>query len=249
MASDRRDRARPRIRGAEIAYSKSLRSVAMQVGALVSAYDPGEYHTAHELADLLLRYAQALRPWATRVANNMLLDVNRRDQGLWDKLTGEIGAQLRHDVRRTQLGVVMRTLLHEQVDLITTLPKKAAERVHRLTLQGLEGSRRASEIAKDIKLSASVSEFEALRIARTEVGRTSTTLSQARAGQIGSTHYIWRTAEDGDVRKGHKEMDGKICEWAKPPAVNENGRIMYHHPGCIWNCRCWPETIIPDLRN
>jgi hypothetical protein len=66
------------------------------------------------------------------------------------------------------------------------------------------------------------------------------------AGFLAMLGQRWRTSEDGTVRPGHKAMNGKVCEWASPPAVIENGQVMHHHAGCIWNCRCWCEQLLTD---
>ncbi|MFX5937705.1 phage head morphogenesis protein, partial [Acinetobacter baumannii] len=81
---------------------------------------------------------------------------------------------------------VLQELLAEQVDLITSIPREAGQRVHELTLKGLEDSTRASEIAKEIMRSGEVAKSRAMLIARTEVSRTATSLTQARAQFVGS---------------------------------------------------------------
>lgn len=48
-----------------------------------------------------------------------------------------------------------------------------------------------------------------------------------------TTHYVWHTSSDGDVRPSHAENDGKIFAWDNPP---ETG-----HPGEAPGCRCWAE--------
>ncbi len=193
---------------------------------------------------MLRAYAEALKPWATATAKRMLADVNARDLASWRGLGEAISRQLRFDILRAPVGETMRGLLAEQVTLIQSLPIEAAQRVHEFTLKGLEGSVRPKEVAAAILRSGEVTQSRATLIARTEVARTASVLTQARATHAGSTHYIWETSEDHDVRPGHRAMQGKVCEWASPPAVNEGGRIMYHHPGQIWNCRCWPRPIL-----
>ena len=51
---------------------------------------------------------------------------------------------------------------------------------------------------------------------------------------------------DSAVRPGHAAMEGKVCEWNNPPAVREGERIVYHHAGSWWGCRCRAEPIIVD---
>jgi hypothetical protein len=48
-----------------------------------------------------------------------------------------------------------------------------------------------------------------------------------------TTHYIWRTRGDPQVRPSHMENNGKVFSWDNPP---ETG-----HPGEDYNCRCTAE--------
>jgi SPP1 gp7 family putative phage head morphogenesis protein len=116
----------------------------------------------------------------------------------------------------------------------------AYERVHKLTLEGLSNGTRAKAIAAEIMRSGDVSESRAMLIARTEVARTSTEFTRARAEQIGSTHFIWRTARDRDVRQSHAHLEGKTFRWDAPPECDPGHHAL---PGCIWNCRCWAEPV------
>ncbi|MCY1351943.1 phage head morphogenesis protein, SPP1 gp7 family [compost metagenome] len=113
--------------------------------------------------------------------------------------------------------------------------------MHDLTLQGIEDSTRANEIAKEIQRSGEVATSRAQLIARTEVSRTAATLTEARAKATGSEGYIWRTAHDGTVRSSHKAMEGKFVPWSTPPTLDK----LTGHAGCLPNCRCWPEPVIP----
>ncbi|EFI2486087.1 phage minor head protein, partial [Escherichia coli] len=66
-----------------------------------------------------------------------------------------------------------------------------------------------------------------------------------RALSIGSNGYIWRTAEDGDVRHSHREMEGKFVEWGKPPTLDG----MTGHAGELPNCRCYKEIVFPTSQS
>ena len=48
-----------------------------------------------------------------------------------------------------------------------------------------------------------------------------------------TTHYIWRTRSDGNVRPNHAANDGRIFAWDTPPATG--------HPGEDYGCRCTAE--------
>jgi SPP1 gp7 family putative phage head morphogenesis protein len=230
-------------RNAEKQYARQLRQVAKQVGDIVNGLAPdGIVGNVSELVGALNHYADLLQPWAKAVASRMIADVSRRDAAAWEKHGKLIGQALRREIDTAPTGAAMRSSLAEQVKLITSLPREAAERVHKLTLEGISKGTRASEIAKEIGQSGEVTKSRAMLIARTEVSRTATALTKARAQHIGSEGYIWRTTRDGAVRPSHKAMEGKFVRWDDPPEIEG----MKGHAGGFPNCRCFPEPIIPD---
>lgn len=220
--------------------------MASQVGSIVSAFDPGNPETVPTVQQILRRYAEALTDWARATAGRMLADVEQVDRSAWAVLSAEMSAELQREIASAPTGELLRQRLDENVTLIKSIPLDAAQRVHDLTLRGLETSTRGEDIRRAILASGDVATARATLIARTEVARTASLLTQARAEYIGSTHYLWRTSGDSDVRAGHRAMNGKVFRWDDPPEVEENGRYMRHHPGQIWNCRCYAEPIIPD---
>lgn len=226
-------------------YALQLRKVAQQVGSIVAPFTPGDMSQVPTVEQLLKAYSDMLKGWATQTASNMLMDVALRDEQAWQTMAKELSRGLREEIRKAPTGRVMQQLLAEQVTLIQSIPLEAAQRVHRLTLEGLENSSRASELAKEIMRTEEVTASRATLIARTETSRTATTLTQARAQSIGADSYIWRTSGDSDVRSDHKKLNGKIFQWNNPPVADERSGERAH-PGCIWNCRCFAEPIIPD---
>ncbi|MBB4017370.1 SPP1 gp7 family putative phage head morphogenesis protein [Chelatococcus caeni] len=231
-----------RARKLEARYAAQLRRIARHVGEIVEAFPPGDPEALPRLDAALQRYAETIRPWAEAVGQRMVSEIAARDERAWMQASREMAAELRREIRTAPTGQAMREALAEQVKLITSLPTEAAERVHRLTLEGIENASRASEIAKEIMRSGEVTESRANLIARTEVGRVSTELTKARAKHIGSTGYIWRTAGDSDVRDSHRRMAGKFVAWDDPPTLDG----LTGHAGALPNCRCYPEPVIPE---
>ncbi|MEG2569432.1 MAG: phage head morphogenesis protein, partial [Acinetobacter sp.] len=66
--------------------------------------------------------------------------------------------------------------------------------------------------------------------------------TQARAVNLGSEGYIWRDSDRVDVRPSHHAMNGKFVYWDKPPTLDR----LTGHAGCLPNCYCYPEPVIPD---
>lgn len=227
----------------ELEYLRNLKQVVRQINSFIRHMAPdGIVANAEELNQALTNYSRLIRPWAKAVASRMLAQVSQSDERAWWNLGKIMGRELRKELQDAPIGQRMQELLGLQVDLITSIPLDAAKRVHELTLKGITEGQRAGDIAKEIMRQNEVSASKAMVIARTEVARTASTLTQARAEYIGSTHYVWRTSRDGDVRDSHRKMEGKVVAWDDPPTLDN----MVGHAGCLPNCRCYPEPIIPS---
>ncbi|NMP26857.1 phage head morphogenesis protein [Rahnella sp. SAP-1] len=194
--------------------------------------------------DRLGQYSDIIDDWADTVATNMVSSVNKHDENTWKARSQAISKELHNVIDNTPVGHIMRSIVAEQVKYIKSLPIEAADRVYDIQNQAIElvaNGGRSTELAEEIMRSGEVAESRAKLIARTEVGRASVALTQARALSVGSDGYIWRTADDGDVRHSHDLMNGKFVRWDSPPTLDG----MTGHAGCLPNCRCYPEVVIP----
>lgn len=225
-------------------YLRALHRLTKQVDRIVRSMAPGgEVRDSVELQNALRRYAEQVRPWARKVAERMVARVAKTDEQAWITLGRQMGKALRTELQSAPTGEFLRLFMDEQVHLITSLPLDAAQRVHDLTREAMVKAKRAEEVKAQILETGSVTETRARLIARTEIARTASGLTMARAQHVGSTHYIWRTSGDLDVRESHKKMEGAIVPWATPPLLSDGTRT---HAGMIYNCRCYPEPILPD---
>lgn len=225
-------------------FARHLRKIAAAIGHKVEQFDLEDQAQITSLEHLLRQYAQLIRPWANAVSKRMLTDVSRKDEREWAKVSKTMTEAIKTELRKSSpIGKLLRTLQAEQVELITSLPLEAAQRVHELSLKSLEGGKRSPDIVKQIMRTGEVTKSRATLIARTEIARASSLLTEARATSIGSEGYIWRTSKDQDVRLAHKKMEGKFVRWDKPPTLTDGTTT---HAGQIYNCRCYPEPVIPD---
>jgi SPP1 gp7 family putative phage head morphogenesis protein len=225
-------------------FSRHLRKIANMIGHKVEQFDPDDAAEMTELEHMLMQYAELIRPWARAVSRRMLVDVSRKDEREWNKVSKKMSESIRSELHaRNPTGKMLRALHAEQVELITSLPLEAAKRVHDLTIKNLSGGGRSADIAKEIMRTGEVTKSRANLIARTEVARSSSLLVESRAKTIGSEGYIWRTSRDQDVRLSHKKMEGKFVRWDSPPTLTDGTTT---HAGQIYNCRCYPEPVIPD---
>ncbi len=234
--SSRRERAAWQAsRRTEQRYGSALRRLVAQITDLIRAGG-----TAAQISDRLLRYSNTIKPWADAITTRMLREVDMRDTKTWERITKEMGIALRAEIKNAPTGIAMRQLHGEEVDLITSLPRQAAERVQERAQEMVSEGLRFDEMAAEI---SGVTRNRARLIARTEIAKAHSTLLQARAEYVGCDEYIWRTARDSDVRDSHQEMEGRVIRWDTPPVVDEG--VPPYHAGRIYNCRCYPEPIIP----
>lgn len=229
---------------AERQFAKALKQVAKQAGHMVELHaDGATLKDEKELIAALNAYSKKLGPWARRQSAKMLERVAKKNKTAWKNSSKKIHQTLQTTVSKADVGSHAALLMSEQVDLIQSIPLRAAERAQKLSMEAFYNGSRASEIATELARSGEVSESDAVRIARTEVARSNSVITQARAQAAGSKQYIWRTSKDAAVRESHDEMEGEVCSWDKPPHLSD-GTIG--HPGTFPNCRCYPEPFFPE---
>jgi SPP1 gp7 family putative phage head morphogenesis protein len=194
--------------------------------------------------DRLERYADLIEPWSEAVSKRLISTLEIADDAMWRERSYQITAGLRELMAGSQ-GMVTRSIIDEQVKLFKSLPLQAADRVYDIHNQAIEAvvsGKRSSALTQEIMRTGEVTEARARTIARTEVGRASTAITQARSTSIGSRGYIWRTAEDSDVRHSHAQMNGQYVDWSNPPTLDG----MTGHAGQFPNCRCYAEPVVPE---
>jgi len=231
--------------GAERRYAMKLRAIAREVGRIVNTYPAGDPIYLSRITRTLAEYAKLITPWAEETAKAVVQEVDFQDVQAWKRAAKTMSDALKIELATAPMAAMKADLVKEQIRLITSLPTEAAVRVHRLTQEGMADSTRFKSIADQIAATGKVTASRATLIARTETARTASALTMARAQHIGSEGYIWRTAGDSDVRPRHKKLDGKYVAWDSPPVAGESGEKA--HAGMIYNCRCFPEPVIPKF--
>ena len=153
------------------------------------------------------------------------------------------------------IGHVINNQVISNASLIRTLPNDVAQKVTKNIAEEVLKGERARSIEQIIRQETDKhSRASARLIARTEVSKTQSALTQARSEQIDLRWYVWRTALDGDrVRKSHRLMEGVLVNWKDPPSPEElagEKSSGHYHAGNIYNCRCYPEPLldIDDVR-
>ena len=188
----------------------------------------------------LRQYADLLKPWADKQAEDMVRRVYEANERLWGRHAKRMGFDLKRYVTEGDLASIIEKMKWEASGYIRSLSNKAAESAAELAQDAMMYGLRPEAIEKEVLSLGKITENRARLIARTEVARANTILIQARAESIGSEAYIWQTAEDGRVRESHIEMNGKVVYWNNPPELD--GFVA--HAGSMPNCRCIPLPLL-----
>lgn len=226
-------------------YGPQLRKISGYIDSIIKGFDVQDETVYPSIVTALRKYAESLDVWAVNASSRILMDVALRDERTWLIHAKDMSIGVKHQIRNTDVGAVMQKLLADQVGLIKSLPLTAAQRIQDLATRAVIEGGRADEISGLIMAIGGVTKARANTISRTEVSRATTLFTKARAEALGSDGYIWRTSEDSDVRHDHQELNGQFIRWDKPPIADKRTGTRAH-AGCIWNCRCYPEPVIPE---
>lgn len=219
----------------EAQYAKNLRKIARQVDLIAKNSPTIEVFTRE-----LEAYTATLDPVAEGYATKMLNDASKRNITAWVAIGEKVGKDFRKLLTSSSTAYQIATRLAEQVATIKTIPLSAATKAQALAVDAVKNSLRADDITAEIAKIGGASEYEATRIARTEIAKTNAGLTAERSREVGCDEYIWRCVSDSNSRESHAEMDGELCRFSNPPVIDGE----QYNAGEIYNCRCFAEPVI-----
>lgn len=240
-------------RNVEKAYLKALTKLAKMFSKLAAtSNDPSDY----EEKMWKFQNSTSYNNYIYSIVKRMVLPLSNINEDTWRKAARKATRSkffyytLVKNIN-SGLEASIRDQINRNATIIQTLPldvsKKVVNDIGKYTIQGL----RATEISKLIKDKTDQHARASARlIARTEVSKTQTALTRARAENIEKRWYVWRTEEDARVRDSHRTMDDVIVNWQDPPSpeiltgLEPAKGNAYYHAGEIYNCRCYPEVLL-----
>lgn len=145
-----------------------------------------------------------------------------------------------------KLSPYYHNVVDANVGLIRSIPLEKMPVFKNQLVAMITGDQSQVDIKKAIQKNFGVTRNKATLLARDQVGKLNGALEEHRQRQLGITHYIWRTSKDSRVRHDHKELEGTIQRWDKPPIVDKRtGRRA--HPKRDYQCRCWAEPYFGNV--
>lgn len=230
-------------KGIEREYGSKLKKIAKNIFGIVNRFFDRESGSADRAVEKLTEYGEALSEWAKTSVDMVAKRMKANSEKDWKKVSKRMSKQAKIALQKKGSPEdAAQIWMNEQVDLITSLPREAAERAQKIAFDAVVKGERYETIQKEIKSLGEITDNRAKLIARTEVARANALINKAKAQSIGVTRYIWRTMEDESVRSKHRALNGLTFEYANPPEIPGEGR---HGPGEFCNCRCYAEPVIP----
>lgn len=173
----------------------------------------------------------------------------------------------------TWLQPKVESFTAENVALIKPLPDEILPEIEKIVRFGVESGESTRTIASrifgkakkingiDVKTIESKAKNKAKFLARDQVSKFNSSLTELRQTSIGVERYIWRTSRDERVRgnpsgkfpnavPSHFSLDGKEFYWSsnKPESVDGTARKPRGlNPGQDYQCRCIALPVLDDF--
>lgn len=232
-------------------YARSIKKLFEEFENIIKAFTNPD-----DILSALVDYTatKAFKKAAGDIAMKMVTHLFNDGQRTWREAARvnsqgrEIYELLKNELNTTPMGALYYELIQSNALLITTLPDEISYQVIGEVMEMQQQGKRANEIAEEIKkLFPETTKARAKLIARTEVSKASTALTQARCDYMDIKWYVWKTSSDARVRKSHDHMDNVLINWNDPPSPEKLAGLPEYgkyHAGNTFNCRCYPEPLI-----
>jgi len=193
-----------------------------------------------DLVNGVKRKYRDITPAASRIASEAVIGEARDNTKKFDKgmerITG--GISLGRVLTQEGLNDVIQTQIATNVDLIQSIPDQYFKQISTIIYQGVSEGQKVGNITREIQKVTGTTRNRAKLIARDQIQKTNSLITQQRQADLGVQEYVWQTSRDDRVRPTHVANNGKTFRWDSPPPKTG-------HPGHDINCRCVARAIIP----
>lgn len=201
-------------------FSDKLKGIVQEIYHSIT----GKILSIHRVTDLLrktglLTEKTVNRQWFQAVKKTLGVNI------MEDYYSGEFYEQ------------ILEQWIRENLDLISTIPKDLTAKLESTIMDGFVGGASVRDIAGDIERICKTNKSRARFIARDQIGKLQSRISQHQQEDAGVEEYVWSTSQDSRVRDSHRRLNRKKFRWDDPPVVDpKTGRRC--HPGEDYGCRC-----------
>jgi SPP1 gp7 family putative phage head morphogenesis protein len=213
----------------------------MRIEEIISALTVFGRSRAERVLSSLGQYADQIsgfnrRAFASAMANVLGVDMFRGADGPW-------------------LQASLRSWASENARLIQSIPEQMLTQVEGIAQRALRTGADPRETARQIRERFGVTEVRARLIARDQVAKLNSNITEGRNLALGLTTYVWSTSGDERVRESHAAMNGKLCKWDDETVYSDDDGQTWQprsaiggveeHPGRDFQCRCVSAAVIP----
>ena len=161
----------------------------------------------------------------------------------------EIYLSLQQEIRRTGLQPELQVIATRNAKLIRSVPREIAQHLTQKAVALQQEGKRDLEIVAELKrLAPRLTKSKMRLIARTEISKAESNLTELRAENLGVSHYQWLTSEDRRVRDSHRNLDKVLIAWNDAPQpealIGEKSTLGRGHAGTFPNCRCLCAPLV-----
>lgn len=128
----------------------------------------------------------------------------------------------------------------DNVNLIVTVPERYFARLYTDVEDAILMGTHPNDFADQLMERYEMSERDAARIARDQIGKIYSQANEQRQRQLGVTEFIWRTVNDNRLCDDCAELDGERFSWDDPPEGGLPGEL---HP----EDRCFAEPVLDEI--
>jgi len=143
---------------------------------------------------------------------------------------------------------IMDATIHEQVNLIKSIPQEYLKSVEGVVMRGVQTGRDLGQVSRDLQDTFGVTRRRAALIARDQNNKATASMTRARQTELGIKKAIWLHSHGGKTpRPTHLANDGKEYDVAKgwfDPDADGKGRGRWIFPGELINCRCVSRSVV-----
>lgn len=137
----------------------------------------------------------------------------------------------------------LRAWAKEGTDLISTVGQEIVAGLDEHIADAARRGVLTADLRQIVAERLGVGQRHAHLIARTEIARLNSQITESTQKAAGITRYKWRSSRDQRTRERHRELDGTEHDWANPPeGAGPYGEPA--HPGQSPNCRCVAIPVV-----
>ncbi len=246
--------------GIEAAYRKKLTALIDEMQNsiiywLVAAYRANEPHIIpmaqdalpanmlrRKMTELRRRWEKRFNAMAPKLAAYFAQAVSQRSDSSLQRILRQGGMSVKFKPTKAQKDV-LQAIVHENVSLIKSIPKRHLDEVEGLVMRSVQRGRSLGELSKELQQRYGVTKRRATLISRDQNNKASGALHRTRQLELGIKEAIWVHSGGGkEPRPTHVRNDGNKYDVAKgwfDPAEKK-----YIMPGELINCRCVSRPVV-----